>query len=396
MEENNITFESLGLSPEMLKALEKKGYGYPTTIQAEAIPYFMQWRDVIAKAPTGTGKTFAFGIPMIEHIDPESAEVQGLILAPTRELAIQIGDELRGLLTFYQGIRVAVLYGGAGIGGQIQQLQKKPQLVVATPGRLMDHYNRKTIRLDKVQTVVLDEADRMLDMGFFKDVTRIIDKVKNRKNLGLFSATISQEVMTVSWMYQRDEVEITVEPKQEDRPDIDQYSLSCTPLEKAETALRLIRSQGYERVMIFCNTKHMCQRLSDELQRAGLDCECLHGDIKQSLREKTMQRYKAGKLSVLVATDVASRGIDVYDVDCVINYDIPEENEYYIHRIGRTGRARKKGVAWSLISNFPEKAKLDEIAKFSNYTVKPMVLSPEGVLTAEEVKPAPAPKRRFR
>ena len=396
MEENNITFESLGLSPEMLKALEKKGYGYPTTIQAQAIPYFMQWRDVIAKAPTGTGKTFAFGIPMIEHIDAESSEVQGLILAPTRELAIQIGDELRGLLTFYQGIRVAVLYGGAGIGSQIQQLQKKPQLVVATPGRLMDHYNRKTIRLDKVQTIVLDEADRMLDMGFFKDVTRIIDKVKNRKNLGLFSATISQEVMTVSWMYQRDEVEITVEPKQEDRPDIDQYSLSCTPLEKAETVLRLIRSQGYERVMIFCNTKHMCQRLSDELQRAGLDCECLHGDIRQSLREKTMQRYKAGKLSVLVATDVASRGIDVYDVDCVINYDIPEENEYYIHRIGRTGRARKKGVAWSLVSNFPEKAKLDEIAKFSNYTVKPMVLSPEGVLTAEEVKPAPAPKRRFR
>ena len=396
MEENNITFESLGLSPEMLKALEKKGLGYPTTIQAQAIPYFMQWRDVIAKAPTGTGKTFAFGIPMIEHIDAESTEVQGLILAPTRELAIQIGDELRGLLTFYQGIRVAVLYGGAGIGSQIQQLQKKPQLVVATPGRLMDHYNRKTIRLDKVQTIVLDEADRMLDMGFFKDVTRIIDKVKNRKNLGLFSATISQEVMTVSWMYQRDEVEITVEPKQEDRPDIDQYSLSCTPLEKAETVLRLIRSQGYERVMIFCNTKHMCQRLSDELQRAGLDCECLHGDIKQSLREKTMQRYKAGKLSVLVATDVASRGIDVYDVDCVINYDIPEENEYYIHRIGRTGRARKKGVAWSLVSNFPEKAKLDEIAKFSNYTVKPMVLSPEGVLTAEEVKPAPAPKRRFR
>ena len=210
MEENNISFESLGLSPEMLKALEKKGLGYPTTIQAEAIPYFMQWRDVIAKAPTGTGKTFAFGIPMIEHIDAESSEVQGLILAPTRELAIQIGDELRGLLTFYQGIRVAVLYGGAGIGSQIQQLQKKPQLVVATPGRLMDHYNRKTIRLDKVQTIVLDEADRMLDMGFFKDVTRIIDKVKNRKNLGLFSATISQEVMTVSWMYQRDEVEITV------------------------------------------------------------------------------------------------------------------------------------------------------------------------------------------
>ena len=394
--ERNITFQDLGLSDAMLKALEKKGYGWPTTIQAEAIPHFMQWRDVIAKAPTGTGKTFAFGIPMIEHIDAESDAVQGLILAPTRELAIQIGDELRGLLTYYNGIRVAVLYGGTGIGGQIRQLEKKPQIVVATPGRLMDHYNRKTVRLDKIQTVVLDEADRMLDMGFFKDVTKIIEKVKNRKNLGLFSATISQEVMTVSWMYQRDEVEITVEPKKEDRPDIDQFCMTVTPLEKAETTLRLIRSQGYERVMIFCNTKHMCQRLCDDFQRAGLDCECIHGDIKQSLREKAMQKYRDGKLQVLIATDVASRGIDVDDVDCVINFDVPEENEYYVHRIGRTGRAKRKGVAWSIIGNFPEKAKLDEIAKYSNYTVKPMVLGADGTLTEEEVKAPQQPKRRFR
>ena len=394
--ESNITFQDLGLSEAMLKALEKKGYGYPTTIQAEAIPHFMQWKDVIAKAPTGTGKTFAFGIPMIEHIDAQSEEVQGLILAPTRELAIQIGDELRGLLTYYQGIRVAVLYGGTGIGGQIRQLEKKPQIVVATPGRLMDHYNRKTVRLDKIQTVVLDEADRMLDMGFFKDVTKIIEKVKNRKNLGLFSATISQEVMTVSWMYQRDEVESTVEPKKEDRPDIDQYCMTVTPLEKAETTLRLVRTQGYERVMIFCNTKHMCQRLCDDFQRAGLDCECIHGDIKQSLREKAMQKYRDGKLQVLIATDVASRGIDVDDVDCVINFDVPEENEYYVHRIGRTGRAKRKGVAWSIIGNFPEKAKLDEIAKYSNYTVKPMVLDENGKLIEEEVKATAQPKRRFR
>ena len=396
MNNSNITFQDLGLSEAMLKALEKKGYGYPTTIQAEAIPHFMEWKDVIAKAPTGTGKTFAFGIPMIEHIDAESDAVQGLILAPTRELAIQIGDELRGLLTYYQGIRVAVLYGGTGIGGQIRQLEKKPQIVVATPGRLMDHYNRKTIRLDKIQTVVLDEADRMLDMGFFKDVTKIIDKVKNRKNLGLFSATISQEVMTVQWMYQRDEVEITVEPKQEDRPNIEQYCMTVTPLEKAETTLRLVRSQGYERVIIFCNTKHMCQRLCDDFQRAGLDCDCIHGDIKQSLREKTMQKYRDGKLAVLIATDVASRGIDVDDVDCVINFDIPEENEYYVHRIGRTGRAKRKGVAWSIIGNFPEKAKLDEIAKFSNYTVKPMLLGADGSLTEEEVKAAAPVKKRFR
>ena len=396
MERKEITFQELGLSEAMLKALEKKGYGYPTTIQAEAIPPFMAWKDVIAKAPTGTGKTFAFGIPMIEHIDADSDAVQGLILAPTRELAIQIGDELRGLLTYYNGIRVAVLYGGAGIGGQIKQLERKPQIVVATPGRLMDHYNRKTIRLDKIQTVVLDEADRMLDMGFFKDVTRIIEKVKNRKNLGLFSATISQEVMTVSWMYQRDEVEITVEPKQEDRPDIDQFSLTVTPLEKAETTLRLIRTQGYERVMIFCNTKHMCQRLCDDFQRAGLDCECIHGDIRQSQREKTMQRYRDGRLPVLIATDLASRGIDVDDVECVINFDVPAENEYYVHRIGRTGRAKRKGVAYSIVGNFPEKAKLDEIAKYSNYTIKPMLLGADGSLTEEEIKPAAPIKKRYR
>ena len=392
----NITFADLGLSEAMLKALEKKGYGYPTTIQAAAIPSFLEWKDVIAKAPTGTGKTFAFGIPMIEHVDPENEAVHGLILAPTRELAIQIGDELRSLLTYFQGIRVAVLYGGAGIGGQIKQLERKPQIVVATPGRLMDHYNRKTIRLDKIQTVVLDEADRMLDMGFFKDVTRIIDKVKNRKNLGLFSATISQEVMTVQWMYQRDEVEITVEPKLEDKPDIDQFSLTCTPLEKAETTLRLIRSQGYERVMIFCNTKHMCQRLSDDFRRAGLDCDCIHGDIKQSQREKTMQRYRDGKLPILIATDVASRGIDVDDVDCVINYDVPDENEYYVHRIGRTGRAKRKGVAWAIISNVPEKAKLDEICKFCNFTIQPMLLGADGSLTEEEFKPAAPVKKRWR
>ena len=195
MAETAMTFQDLGLSEAMRKALEKKGYGYPTSVQREAIPPLLAWKDVIAKAPTGTGKTFAFGIPMIEHVDPSSNDVQGLILAPTRELAIQICDELRSLLAFYTGIRVTVLYGGASIVTQAKALEKKPQIIVATPGRLMDHYNRKNIRFDKVQTIILDEADRMLDMGFFKDVTRIVEKVKNRKNLGLFSATISQEVM---------------------------------------------------------------------------------------------------------------------------------------------------------------------------------------------------------
>ena len=395
-----VTFQDLGLSPQILQALEQKGYGYPTRIQAEAIGPLMQWKDVIAKAPTGTGKTFAFGIPMIEHIDAASEDLQGLILAPTRELAIQICDELRGLLKFYKDIRVAVVYGGAKIEGQISQLKKHPQIVVATPGRLMDHYNRKTLRLDKVRTVILDEADRMLDMGFFDDVTKIIEKIKNRKNLGLFSATISQEVMTVSWMYQRDEVEITVPADQENRPDIDQYSITVPPLEKISIVLKLLRTMQPARCIIFCNTKAMCQRLSDDLRRAGVDADCLHGDIRQATREKTMRTFKDGKLAVLIATDVASRGIDVDDVDMVINYDVPEENEYYIHRIGRTGRAKKKGIAISVIGTFPEQAKLDEIAKYSHYQVQKVKFLDDGTLVAEEPKKPAAPpargRRRFR
>ena len=390
--EQNLTFAELGLSKEILQALEQKGYGYPTRIQAEAIPPFMQWKDVIAKAPTGTGKTFAFGIPMLEHIDAGSEDLQGLILAPTRELAIQICDELKGLAAFNKDIRVAVVYGGAKIEQQIKQLAKHPQIVVATPGRLMDHYNRKTLRLDKVQTVVLDEADRMLDMGFFDDVTKIIERVKNRKNLGLFSATISQEVMTVSWMYQRDEVEITVPADVENRPDITQYSITCPPLEKVDMAIRLIRTLALERTIIFCNTKVMCQRLSDDLKRF-----CIHGDIPQQKREKTMRTFKEGKLPVLIATDVASRGIDVDDVDCVINYDVPEENEYYIHRIGRTGRAKKKGIAVSILGTFPEQAKLAEIAKYSHYQIQPVQFLEDGTLVEEAPKQKkPQPRRRFR
>ena len=391
--DENITFKDLGLSQEMLSALENKGYAYPTTVQKLAIPHFLQWRDVVAKAPTGTGKTFAFGIPMIEHIDASLAQIQGLILAPTRELAMQIGEELRGLLTYYKGIRVAVLYGGAGMGAQIKQLEKNPQIVVATPGRLMDHHKRRNLRFDHIQTVVLDEADRMLDMGFYKDVTHIIDMVKNRKNLGLFSATISQEVMNVSWKYQRDEVEISVEPKLQDRPDIDQYSVTVPPFKKTEGTVTMVSSGAFERIIIFCNTKIMCQRLANELRDAGVNCGALHGDIPQAKREKTMQKYRDGKLSVLVATDVASRGIDVDDVDCVINFDIPEETEYYIHRIGRTGRAQKSGVVFTMINNFAEKTRLEELAKYTKYDIKPLILDDNGVLLeAPEEKPAtPAP-----
>lgn len=389
------TFQELGVSEEILRALEKKGVGLPTKVQQEAIPPLLQWKDVIAKAPTGTGKTFAFGIPMIEHIDPSGNDLQALILAPTRELALQIGDELVGLLAFYKDIRVTVVYGGTSMQGQIKALQKHPHIVVATPGRLMDHYNRKNLRLDKIKTVILDEADRMLDMGFFDDVTKILNKIKNRVNLGLFSATISQEVMTVSWMYQRDEVEITVAPTEESKPDIDQYSITVGRLEKEDATLRILRSGALERVIVFCNTKAMCQRLSDDLKRAGLQAECLHGDIKQSVRERTMTAFRKGKLPILIATDVASRGIDVDDVDGVINYDVPDENEYYIHRIGRTGRARKKGISFTLIGSFPEKAKLDEIAKFSDFHITPMIFDEYGCLVPAPVEERHMPRRKF-
>ena len=382
--EQNVTFKDLGLSEEMLKALDKKGYRYPTTVQRLAIPEFMAWKDVVVKAPTGTGKTFAFGIPMIEHIDAANPEIQGLVLAPTRELAMQIGEELRGLLDFYKGIRVAVLYGGAGLEGQAKQLEKKPQIIVATPGRLMDHHKRRNLRFDHIQTVVLDEADRMLDMGFYKDVTRIVDMVKKRRNLGLFSATISREVMDVTWKYQRDEVEITVEPKKEDKPDIAQFSVTVQPFKKTEAIAAIIKEGPFERLIVFCNTKSMCQRLSDDLIREGIDCDCIHGDIPQGKREKTMQKYRDGKLKVLVATDVASRGIDVENVDCVLNYDIPEETDYYIHRIGRTGRAQKKGMVFSMLQNFAEKVRLEEITKYTKYEIKPLEMTEEGLLVEIE------------
>ena len=386
-----MTFEDLDLIEPIRKALVQEGYTTPTPIQSEAIPIVPQGYDLLGCAQTGTGKTAAFSIPIIQRLYLQKKKgykrgIKALILTPTRELAIQICDELRGLLTYYKNIRVAVVYGGAKIEGQIKQLKNHPQIVVATPGRLMDHYKRHTLSFDKVQTVVLDEADRMLDMGLFDDVTKIIEKVKNRRNLGLFSATISQEVMTVSWMYQRDEVEITVPADTDNRPDITQYSITCPPLEKIEMTSRLIRTLRLERTIVFCNTKVMCQRLRDDLVRMGLDADCIHGDIPQQKREKTMRTFKDGKLPILIATDVASRGIDVDDVDCVINYDVPEENEYYIHRIGRTGRARKHGVAYTLLSDFPSRMRLDDIARNTRSQIIPAVLGEDGQVTPAENK----------
>ncbi len=373
-------YRQLGLSDELLRAIDKKGYVQATPVQAGAIPYFMDWKDVIAKAPTGTGKTFAFGIPMVEHIDPENADVQALVLAPTRELAIQIQDELRDLCAFKEGVRVVCLYGGQPIDRQINQLKKSPQIVVATPGRLMDHMKRRTVRLDKVQTVVLDEADRMLDMGFVRDVTHILDTMPKRRNLGMFSATISREVLDISWVYQRDPVEITVQADQENRPDIVQYSLQVERSEKAEVMAHLLDMGGYERVIAFCNTKNMTDRLAGLLDMRGISCAAIHGDIPQAVREKTLQKFREGKMRVLVATDVAARGLDIDDVDAVFNYDVPDENEYYIHRIGRTGRAKRHGVAFSLVSSVTESIRLDDIKKATGSQIRAVHFNDHGDL----------------
>ena len=381
----NVRYADLGLSEPIMKALEKKGYEQATPVQGGAIPYFMEYKDVIAKAPTGTGKTFAFGIPMVEHIDPESSDVLALVLAPTRELAIQIRDELRDLCAFKEGVRTVCLYGGQPIDKQITQLKKRPQIVVATPGRLMDHVKRRTVRLDQVETVVLDEADRMLDMGFIRDVTRILDLMPQRRNLGLFSATISREVMDISWVYQRDPVEITVRADEQNKPDISQYRLDVDRNEKVDAMVRLMEIGGFDRVIAFCNTKNMTDRLSGLLRMRGVTCEAIHGDIQQRVREKTLQKFREGKLRVLAATDVAARGLDIDDVDAVFNYDVPDENEYYIHRIGRTGRAKRHGVAYSLVSNITEGIRLDDIQKNTGNQIQKMVLNDQG-----ELEPAPA------
>ena len=367
-------YRQLGLSDELLRAIDKKGYVQATPVQAGAIPYFMDWKDVIAKAPTGTGKTFAFGIPMVEHIDPENADVQALVLAPTRELAIQIQDELRDLCAFKEGVRVVCLYGGQPIDRQINQLKKSPQIVVATPGRLMDHMKRRTVRLDKVQTVVLDEADRMLDMGFIKDVTHILKQIPHRKNLGMFSATISREVMDISWVYQRDPVEIVVRPVQENQPKISQFRIKVDMGGKVDLLAHILEKEHLERVIVFCNTKNTTDRITGLLQMKGIAAQCIHGDLGQKVREKVLSDFRSGSLRVLVATDVAARGLDIDDVDGVINYDIPEEGEYYVHRIGRTGRAKHQGKAYNLISSVTDDVRLDGIIRNNRYDVKTITL----------------------
>ena len=377
-------FASFGLSQATMRAIEHKQYMCSTPVQAGCIPPMLEGKDVIAKAPTGTGKTMAFGIPIIERIDPTSEAVQAVILAPTRELALQITDEMREIAVYHEGVRLVCLYGGQPIAKQINALKRRPQIVVATPGRLSDHMKRRTVTMQAVKTVVLDEADRMLDMGFIHDVTRILDKIPQRENLGMFSATISREVMDISWVYQRDPEEITVRPTQENKPDILQYAIEVDSSKKVDAIAHIIAREAYDRVICFCNTKGSTERLTKFLQMRGLDAACIHGDIPQRKREAVMQQFREGKLRIFVATDVASRGIDVDDVDAVFNFELPDENEYYIHRIGRTGRAKRHGVAYSLLSDFPSRMRLNDIQRHTRSRIVAASVDDAGQVTEKK------------
>lgn len=381
-----VPFSQADISKDVLKAVEKMGFHEMTPVQAKTLPLMMEGRDIIAIAPTGTGKTCAFGIPMLEYVNLKDKRVQELVLAPTRELSLQIAEELKALARFIPGVRIAVLYGGQPIAKQITQMKQNPQIVVATPGRLLDHLNRGNIRLDSVHTMVLDEADEMLNMGFVKDVTKIIETTNPDRQLVLFSATTNQDVMTIAWKYQQDPVEVIIPATKENRPLITQYVIETTREKKYEDLLYLLDSDVYQRVMVFVNTKDMTQRLCKRLQEAGYPADCLHGDMRQSARNEVMQAYRKGKFQILLATDVAARGIDIDDVEAVINYDLPNENEYYIHRIGRTGRAKKHGVSFTLMT-YSESVRLDAILKYIMAKPVPLKFNEMGILATESGEP---------
>ncbi len=366
-----MNYSELNVPEEIHKAVERMGFTELTEVQEKAIPPMLAGRDIIAKAPTGTGKTCAFGIPLILELNQTKKYPQAVVMAPTRELAQQITGDLEDLAHFYPEIRVVTVYGGANMQKQIDRLKKGAQIVVATPGRLQDHMNRRTVDLSHVTTVVLDEADEMLNMGFYKDVRKILDQIKSRKRLAMFSATISREVMDIGWLYQRDAEEITVRPIEDSAPKIDQYLVLTTGRNKLADMAEIIVQRGYKRVMVFCNQKYTTAMLANQMARLNFVVDCLHGDLSQAERNKIMAEFKAGNLAVLVATDVAARGIDVSEVDAVFNYDVPDSNEYYTHRIGRTGRAKHAGEAYVLYTK-EETKRVRDMLRYTRNTAQPI------------------------
>jgi ATP-dependent RNA helicase DeaD len=383
-------FNEFGLEPSVLRAITEMGFEESTPIQEKAMPIAMDNRDLIGQAQTGTGKTAAFGIPLVNKIDVKEEKIVALIMCPTRELAIQVAEEIEKLGRF-KGIRSLPIYGGQDIVKQIRALKKKPQIIIGTPGRLLDHINRKTIKLDDVQTVILDEADEMLDMGFMEDIQSILKLVPSERQTMLFSATMPANIQRLAQQFLRNPEHVSVIPKQMSAPLIDQSYIELQERQKFDTLCRLIDMDSPDLAIIFGRTKRRVDELAEGLQKRGYTAEGLHGDLSQNQRDNVMRKFRDGSIDVLVATDVAARGLDVSGVTHVINFDLPQDPESYVHRIGRTGRAGKEGAAYTFVTpreidhlNFIEKLTRQKIAK------KPMPSIAEAIegkqkMTAERI-----------
>lgn len=358
-----VRFDELNLNPKILRGIQEMGFEETTPIQGKAIPVVMQGADVIGQAQTGTGKTAAFGIPLLMKVDPHNKKTQAIVLCPTRELAIQVAEEIRNLAKYMHGVKILPVYGGQDIVKQIRSLKGGTQIIIGTPGRVMDHLRRKTIKCDYVNTIVLDEADEMLNMGFREDIETVLEYIPEERQTVLFSATMPKPILDITRKYQKDAVTIKVVKKELTVPNIDQYYYDVKRKDKVEVLSRLLDVYDPKLSLVFCNTKRMVDELVNALQGRGYFAEGLHGDMKQAQRDRVMNNFRNGKTEILVATDVAARGIDVDDVEAVFNFDLPQDDEYYVHRIGRTGRAGRTGRSFTFVKG-KEVYKLKDIQRY--------------------------------
>jgi len=374
MEKTTIThFQKFGLTPELIRSLEKMNFQTPSPVQEMAIEPMLNRKDILVQAPTGTGKTAAFGIPVLENASRANHHIQKIVLCPTRELAVQTATVLKQLAAFKQGIRILALYGGEPIQRQIMALKRHPQIIVATPGRLIDHMQRRTVRLHHADCIVLDEADRMLDMGFRDDIECILQSIPEERQTVLFSATLSGEIKKIAAKHQVDAQQICIRQEALTVDKVEQYYSEIHGKVKTTALLNLLKKNRFGLSLVFVGTKIMADSLSRQLTEAGHPAGAIHGDMRQSNRNKVMQQYRDGKIRILVATDVAARGIDVVGIDAVINYDIPSDVDSYVHRIGRTGRADKSGVAYTFI--YPkERRMLQNIISSTKAEILPFTL----------------------
>jgi ATP-dependent RNA helicase DeaD len=366
---DTIRFDELQLDDKILKAVKEMGFEAASPIQAKAIPAVLEGNDIVGQAQTGTGKTAAFGIPLLQKLDTKNKKPQAIVLCPTRELAIQSSDELRKLAKFMHGAKVLPIYGGQNITNQIRSLKAGVNVIVGTPGRIMDHMRRHTIKLDDLHTVVLDEADEMLNMGFREDIETILKELPKERQTLLFSATMPKAILDITKKYQTNSKHIKVTKKELTVPNIEQYYYEVRPKQKVEVLCRLLDMYAPKLSVVFCNTKRMVDDVATQLKNRGYFAEGLHGDLKQSQRDRVMKSFRNGRVDILVATDVAARGIDVDDVDAVFNYDLPQDDEFYVHRIGRTGRAGREGNAFSFVAG-KETYKLRDIQRYCKTKIK--------------------------